>query len=403
MKTILFDHPEIRVSLLPLTYTRPVAAIRCGIFTIGEKWAHYLKQPVSFYATDYLQEKYPFNVEDDNLMINGAVLPDANLAMAVKNLGTGEALKANGILVAARADRTGVENMIESGFVCENLQLSDIAATLIQNTWDIFHFNGDQIRADYSLVTQGRKSEKINDPHTIVYAGENIFIEEGVKIRAAIFNAENGPIYLGKNTEIQEGAIIKGPLALGEGSVVTLGAKLRSDSTFGPYCKVGGEISNSVIFGYTSKGHEGFMGNSVIGEWCNIGADTNTSNLKNNLKPVKVWSYLKDQFVNSGLQFCGLTMGDHSKCGINTMFNTGTVVGVSANIFGAGYPRTLIPSFAWGGAAGFATFDLKQAFEVAEMAMKRRNVDLGEADINILKHIYEISARNRVWEKFGGN
>jgi UDP-N-acetylglucosamine diphosphorylase/glucosamine-1-phosphate N-acetyltransferase len=235
--------------------------------------------------------------------------------------------------------------------------------------------------------------------HTRTYAPENIFIEEGVSIRAALLNAENGPIYLGKNSQLHEGAIIKGPFALCEGSHVNMGSKIRGDTTVGPYSKIGGEVSNSVLFGYSSKAHDGFLGNSVLGEWCNLGADTNTSNLKNNYENVKLWSYVKGGFKDTGLMFCGLMMGDHSKCGINTMFNTGTVIGVSANIFGDGYPRNFIPSYAWGGAAGFSTFKFDKAMETAKKAMERRGIVLDDIELSILQKVYEESERYRVWEK----
>ncbi|MCR9081276.1 MAG: glucose-1-phosphate thymidylyltransferase, partial [Cyclobacteriaceae bacterium] len=231
------------------------------------------------------------------------------------------------------------------------------------------------------------------------YSPENIFIEEGAVIRASILNAEGGPIYIGKNTEIQEGSLIRGPFALCEGSTVNMGAKLRGDTTIGPHSKVGGEVSNSVIFGYSNKGHEGFLGNSVIGEWCNLGADTNTSNLKNNYAPVKLWDYIRGGFTNTGLQFCGLMMGDHSKCGINTMFNTGTVVGVGANIFGDGFPRNFIPSFAWGGAAGFSTFQFPKFLQTAQAVMQRRKVELGEKDQEMLQKVFDFSKNYRIWEK----
>jgi UDP-N-acetylglucosamine diphosphorylase/glucosamine-1-phosphate N-acetyltransferase len=270
---------------------------------------------------------------------------------------------------------------------------------LLQKTWNNFQFNGSEIKKDFELITAGRKSAEINDPYTRVYSSENIFIEEGANIKAAILNAENGPIYIGKNTEIQEGAIIRGPFALCEGSTINMGAKLRGDTTVGPHSKVGGEVSNAVIFGYSNKGHEGFLGNSVIGEWCNLGADTNTSNLKNNYAPVKLWDYTKGGFANTGLQFCGLMMGDHSKCGINTMFNTGTVVGVGSNIFGDGYPRNFIPSFAWGGAAGFSTFQFPKFEEVAIAVMGRRKIAWTPEDKEILSRIFETSASYRIWEK----
>lgn len=270
--------------------------------------------------------------------------------------------------------------------------------TLIDQVWKIFQHNGAQIRADFESITKGRKSKTIDDPHTKVYAGEDIFIEHGAVIQAAVLNASTGPIYIGRNAKIQEGALLRGPISIGDESVVNMGAKLRSDTTVGPHCKVGGEISNAVIFGYSNKVHDGFLGSSVLGEWCNLGADTNTSNLKNNYDVVKLWNYPRQGFKSTGLQFCGLMMGDHSKCGINTMFNTGTVTGVSANIFGDGYPRNFIPSFAWGGAAGFTTFQLSRAYETASKAMERRGLVLSEDDKKILKYIFDLTAAERVWE-----
>ena len=264
--------------------------------------------------------------------------------------------------------------------------------------WDIFRLNGSEIKHDFALLTNGKKSQPFKDPHTKTY-GDQIFIEEGARVKAAVLNAENGPIYIGKEAEIQEGALIRGPFALCEYSVVNMGAKIKGDTTVGPHSKVGGEVSNSVIFGYSNKGHEGFLGNSVIGEWCNLGADTSNSNLKNNYAPVKMWDFATGRFKDTGLQFCGLIMGDHSKSGINTMFNTGTTIGVSANIFGDGFPRTIIPSFAWGGSSGFTTYQTRKAFETAELVMKRRNKALTEADKAVLSHIFEITAENRVWDK----
>jgi UDP-N-acetylglucosamine diphosphorylase/glucosamine-1-phosphate N-acetyltransferase len=271
--------------------------------------------------------------------------------------------------------------------------------TVISRPWHLFLRNGTEIRRDFALLTQGRTSQPVGDAPTIVYAPENIFIEEGVKIRAAILNAENGPIYLGRNSEVQEGAILKGPLALGEGAVVNAGARLRGDNTIGPYCKVGGEIGNSILMGYSNKGHDGYLGNSVIGEWCNLGADTNTSNLKNNYAPVKVWSHTAHRFVNTGQTFCGLLMGDHAKAGINTMFNTGTVVGVGANVFGAGFPRTFIPSFSWGGASGFDTFKLDKFAEVAERVMGRRGLAYDAEEEDVIKEVFAQTAGDRIWEK----
>jgi UDP-N-acetylglucosamine diphosphorylase/glucosamine-1-phosphate N-acetyltransferase len=241
------------------------------------------------------------------------------------------------------------------------------------------------------LITAGRKSTPISDPHTHTYNSSEIFIEEGAVLHTAVLNAEGGPIYIGKNSQVQEGAILRGPFSLGEGAVINMGGKMRADTTVGPFCKIGGEVSNSVVFGYSNKSHDGFLGNSVLGEWCNLGADTNTSNLKNNYDHVRLWSYTKKSFVDTGLPFCGLIMGDHSKSGINTMFNTGTVVGVSSNIFGAGYPRNFIPSFQWGGAGGFVDYKYEKAMETAERVMARRNLKLDEIEREILKSVFDQS------------
>ncbi len=393
MNIILFDDPTIRVDLLPLTFTRPIASIRIGILTIAEKWEKYLSNSPSFSTEEYLSKKFPCNLTADNYWINGAVCPDAQLAKAIISLKPHEGLVKDSRVIALRTPEDEIPEVI-SGTVreySENL-------TIIDHVWKIFQLNGAQIREDFKLVTKNRKSAGINDRHTRTYSEENIFVEEGASIRAAVLNAENGPIYIGKNTHIHEGALIRGSFALCEGSHVNMGAKVRGDTTVGPFSKIGGEVSNTVLFGYSNKAHDGFLGNSVIGEWCNLGADTNTSNLKNNYEPIKIWNYAKGGFKDTGLMFCGLIMGDHSKCGINMMFNTGTVVGVSANIFGDGYPRTFIPSFAWGGASGFATFQLNKALETATKAMERRNLLVDESDKEILKHIFEQSSKHRAWE-----
>lgn len=394
MNIILFDEPAIRIQLLPFTYTRPAAKIRIGILTIAEKWEKWMDGTTSYLTEDYLSYRFPASKTNDNLLINGALCPDKNLTNTIRNLPINSCLCKNGIRLALRTANADLK-----GFDQANRMEYNGDITLIDQVWKIFQFNAAQLRIDYTLITEGRKSSEIQDGHTIVYGRENVFVEEGVSIRAAVLNAGDGPIYLGKNSIVQEGALIKGPFALCEGSHVNMGAKIRGDSTVGPFSKVGGEVSNSVIFGYSNKAHDGFIGNTVIGEWCNLGADTNTSNLKNNYENVKIWSYSKGGFVDTGLQFCGLLMGDHSKCGINTMFNTGTVVGVAANIFGDGFPRTFIPSFAWGGASGFTTFQLNKAFETAQKAMARRNVMLDENERKILTTVFELSASNRIWDK----
>ena len=399
MHLLLFDDPAIWPHLLPLTFTRPVAALRCGILTVAEKWQRRLGSPTLGYLTQpYLQAKFPAgNVRGPVMVINGAACPDDLLTKQVQALRPGQALYCDDTLIAAHlADGSQVAELVQDGLAgtqaCEGV-------SLLTRPWHLFLRNGAEIRRDFALLTAGRTSEPVGDAHTIVYVPENIFIEPGVKIRAAILNAENGPIYLGRNSEVQEGAIIKGPMALGEGSVVNAGARLRGDNTIGPYCKVGGEIGNSILLGYSNKGHDGYLGNSVVGEWCNLGADTNTSNLKNNYAPVRVWSHADHRFVDTGQTFCGLLMGDHSKAGINTMFNTGTVVGVGANVFGAGFPRQFIPSFSWGGPAGFETFKLGKFAEVAERVMARRGLPYDAVEEAIMAEIFRQTAGDRAWER----
>lgn len=394
MNWILFDHPTLRQNLLPFTFTRPVGAIRCGILTIAEKWEKFTQQPISFATEPYLATKFPIKLTSDNLWLNGAVCPSAALMAEVQKLPMNGAVRKGDMILAVRTADDEVPEVI-TGPVTDFSE----PLTIIDEVWKIYQHNGEQIRQDFLLITKGRTSAPLGDPFTKVYAPENVFLEEGASVKAAILNAENGPIYLGKNSQLQEGCLIKGPFALCEGSHVNMGAKVRGDTTVGPFSKIGGEVSNSVIFGFSNKSHDGFLGNSVLGEWCNLGADTNTSNMKNNYENVKLWSYTKGGFKDTGLMFCGLMMGDHSKCGINTMFNTGTVVGVGANIFGDGYPRNFIPSFAWGGAAGFTTFQINKALDTAAKAMERRGKTLDEPERLILQKVYDDSARFRVWEK----
>ncbi|MEQ1586476.1 MAG: GlmU family protein [Cyclobacteriaceae bacterium] len=394
MNLILFDNPTIRQNLLPFTFTRPVASIRVGILTVAEKWEKHLNLKASYSTESYLAKKFPLHHEVDNYWINGAVCPNAELVAAIRQLKPGDALSKDNMILAVRTPDDEVPEII-TGSIKEFTS----PFTLIDQVWKIYQNNGAQIREDFTLLTKGRKSAPVTDPFTRIYNSDQVFLEEGVEIRAALLNADNGPIYLGKNTFVQEGALIRGPFALCEGSHVNMGAKVRGDTTVGPFSKIGGEVSNSVIFGYSNKAHDGFLGNSVIGEWCNLGADTNTSNLKNNYENIKLWNYAKGGFKDTGLMFCGLMLGDHSRCGINMMFNSGTVVGVSTSIFGDGYPRNFIPSFAWGGAAGFTTYQLTKALDTASKAMARRNVTLTEEDREILTILFNESAQYRVWEK----
>ena len=389
MNYIIFDDSSIRAILLPLTFVRPVSEIRFGIDTITEKWQSYLDNTVSFATQDYLQEKYPLQLQSDNIFINGAVCPNPALLDAIQGLSSGQLLSFEGVTLAYRA-----ASLLDTLDTIEVIEW-DGAATIIRQLTDIFLLNGEQIKADFARITHGRTSQPITDRFTAVYNESQIFVEEGVNIKAATLNAEKGPIYLGKDVIIMEGAKIQGPFAILEGSVVNLDGKMRPNTTIGPGCKVGGEVSNVVIFGNSNKGHEGFMGNSVIAEWCNWGADTNNSNLKNDYSKVELWSYVTNRFENSGLQFAGLIMGDHSKCGINTMFNTGTVVGINCNIFGADFQPKHIPSFAWGGSAGFKTYHLRKANQVARAVLERRGRVFEGIEENILKAVFEQTEAHR--------
>ena len=363
MNIILFDD-EHRVNLLPLAFTRPIADFRIGILTIKEKWAHYFAATYSYATATYLQVKYPQVLAAQNLFINGAVLPNPALKMAIENLKENEALVHGNLILAVNTQAANfqITNLKQINFDSEFIHL--------KNASDIFSYNDQALRADYEILTAGRTSQALDANSTLI--GNQLFIEPGAKVSCAIFNTETGPIYIGKEAEVLEGAIIRGPFALGEHSIVKMAAKIYGATTVGPHSKVGGEIHNAVIFGYSNKGHDGYLGNAVLGEWCNIGADSNNSNLKNNYAEVKLWHYGTKNFQKTGLQFCGLIMADHAKCGINTMFNTGTVVGVSCNIFGAGFPRNFVPDFSWGGAHGFETYGLNKAFEVAEKVFERR-------------------------------
>ena len=389
MNYILFDG-NVRNALLPFTYTRPVADIRIGILTIREKWEHRLGLTTTTITEEYLEEKYPMVEMAKNILINSSYLPTKALVEQVKLLSENQAIFNNGEVVAFFAKKTQEEVNFDT---YEQFEFEDDVIK-IDHTWDIFSKNGEAIDQDFQLLTQGRRSQPI--PEGVRYLNkEHIFIEEGAEISFAILNASTGPIYIGKGAKIMEGSIVRGPFAMCENSVLKIGAKMYGPTTLGPYCKVGGEVNNSVLFGFSSKGHEGFLGNSVLGEWCNLGADTNTSNLKNNYAEVKLWNYESDRFAKTGLQFCGMMMGDHSKCGINTMFNTGTVVGVSANIYGSGYPRNFIPSFSWGGPSGLTTYQLKKVFQVAEAVMKRRDKVLSVNDQNILTAVFEFTKKYR--------
>ena len=389
MNYILFDG-AVRNQLLPFTFTRPVADIRIGILTIREKWEKFLGSTTTTVTEEYLSDKFPMVELEQNVLINASFCPSENLVLLIKNLQENQAIFYNDEPLAFYANED--QEIDFDAFTVT--QYTDDDVLRIENTWDIFEKNHQAIMRDYDVLTQGRTSEAIPQT-TIAFNPEHIFIEKGAKVMCASLNATDGPIYIGKDTVLMEGATIQGPFALCEHSSVKMGAKIYGGTTIGPHCKVGGEVANSVMMGYSNKGHDGYMGNSVLGHWCNLGADTNTSNLKNNYAQVRLWDYDTEKFAKTGTQFCGLMMGDHSKCGINTMFNTGTVVGVSANIFGAGYPRNFIPSFTWGGSSGMETYNTTKAFEVAAVVMARRGLEFDTQEEAILNEVFEISKQWR--------
>ena len=382
---------------MPLTFTRPVADIRLGILTIREKWERLLAQKSFTLTENYLAEKFEACGDAaPGLYVNGAVLPDERLISSIKQLGALQSLMANGLLIAFKTEKghLNYENFeaIAKSFTPVNYAHGFVS---IAHTWDIFKLNGEALQSDFELITRGRKSEPLSVTNKLIGPLENIFIEPGAKVEASILNSSSGPIYVGHEAEIMEGSVVRGPLALCEHAALKMAAKVYGPTTLGPHCKAGGELNNVIFFGYSNKAHDGFLGNSVIGEWCNLGADTNNSNLKNNYGNVDVFSYREGKSVDTGLVFCGLVMGDHSKCGINTMFNTGTVVGVSANIFGGDFPPKFIPSFSWGGAQWLRTFSFDKSLEVATRMMERRGLKPSEADVKILRTVFERDAKYR--------
>jgi len=383
MNVILFDIE--RENLYPLTFTRPISDFRVGIVTIKEKWEFYFSD-VSVQTEDYLSEKFPIKRSKENLWINSSVLPNDDVITEISSLRKGEVLVKDEVVIAIN----------NHDFFTDNLDKIECNTSFnkINDLWDILSLNGEEIKTDLKHLVISKNSENLLETNTC-FGEYPIFIEKGAKVNCAILNSNDGPIYIGKNAEVMEGSIIRGPFAMCNNSTLKMGSKIYGPTTLGPYCKVGGEVNNSVFFGYSSKAHEGFLGNSVIGEWCNLGADTNNSNLKNNYAEVKIWNYEMERFKKTGLQFCGLIMADHSKCGINTMFNTGTVVGVSANIFGSGFPRNIIPSFSWGGNSGFTTYKTNKVFEVAEIVMKRRNIEFTDVDKSILNKVFELTSKYR--------
>lgn len=382
---VLIDDAKNWKNLLPFTYTKPISYLRFGILTIKEKWEKHLNAKVGISSENYLNDMFPNYAGENAIYISSIVCPDSNLLNQLQNLKEGEGLFFKDELIAVNGSK---QNFIKKKCVTKQI---DTAPIMIHHVWDLFQRNSIGINSDFELLTKGRTSEKLSESNTVIGDKHLVFLEKGAKAEACIFNTTNGPIYLAKDSEVMEGSVIRGPFSLGESSVLKLSTKIYGATTIGPQCKVGGEVNNSVIFGYTNKAHDGFLGNSVLGEWCNLGADTNNSNLKNNYGNVKLYNYLHGKMIDTGLQFCGLMMGDYSKSGINTMFNTGTVVGVGVNVYGGGFPSSYIPNFSWGGADGFEAYDLAKLIETNKRVYERRQLEFGEKEVKLLQHILKIS------------
>lgn len=397
MGDITFFDDQNHTRLLPLTALMPACKIRVGIETIEEKWGSYLNaKRYCYHTADYLSAAYPKgNSKEDQLLINGRICPNKALVEAVLKLKPGQVLFSRGIPLAGYGSDQNFETI--NGLVHEikNAEKIDFdgAFTFLSEPYDVFRNNAGELKADFDRLTKARKSAAIHPSNTVL--GNEVFLEEGAKVKCSVLNSESGPIYIGKNAEVMEGCMIRGGFAMNESSTLKMGAKIYGATTIGMHVKAGGELNNSVIFDFSNKGHDGFLGNSVIGSWCNLGADTNNSNLKNNYGPVRSWSYKTENFENTGLQFCGLIMGDFSKTGINTMLNTGTVAGVATNIFGGGFPPKFIPDFSWGGAEGFAEYNLEKAFEAADRMMERRKKTLSTEQRDILTGIFDRTRRLR--------
>jgi UDP-N-acetylglucosamine diphosphorylase/glucosamine-1-phosphate N-acetyltransferase len=400
MNIILFDD-DTREKLLPLTYTKPVGMLRLGIMTIQEKWQKYFSANVSFITQDYLSDKFPIVIKDRNYVVNASVLPTFHICKLIEQLQENEALLKDGELIAALLNENQFENLIQNEDINElkGFEIGETPLLQIKQLSDLFSLNAQAIQHDFEQITKNRETLPVPS-YARVIGRENVFIEEGADVSICMINATEGPVYIGKGAKIMEGCLIRGPFVLGNNAVLKMGAKIYGGTTLGPHCKVGGEVNNVVMQGYSNKGHEGYLGNAVIGEWCNLGADTNNSNLKNNYAEVKLWDYSSSSFAKTGLQFCGMIMGDHSKAGINTMFNTGTVAGVACNVYGAGYQKNFIPSFTWGGPdSSYKTHRIDKVIETANLVMARRGLKLSTHDEEILKHVFDLSSEFRAWER----
>ncbi len=387
MNYILFGD-QTRNHLLPFTFTRPIADIRIGILTVREKWEKMLNATTSTLTEDYLSKKFPLVKSADNILINSSVFPSQTIIKEIHELSPNQTLITGETIIALRLKSEDIENLDWDLIDSVSPLKTESKVEKIGFLWDLINMNEEAIRKDFELITKGRKSQPI-PKHVKVFGEENIFIEKGAVLEHVTINASGGPVYIGKNAQIMDGAMLRGPMSVGEDSKIRMGAKIYDATSIGPFCKVGGEVTHSIIFGYTNKAHDGFLGHSVIGEWCNLGADTNTSNLKNSYENVRLWDYSVESFVRTDLQFCGTFMGDHAKCGINTMFNTGTVVGVAAQVFGAGFMRNFIPSFSWGSVSGFSMHNIDKSINIAKRVYARRNKDFDQVEEDVLRYVYD--------------
>lgn len=388
---ILFDGPE-RTDLLPFTYVRPVAELRIGIDTLKEKWEAFLNQNCSYATQDYLSSKYPMHTAELNYFINASYVPTQALTDQIEKLEPNQVLVFENNPVVFCTEKKELPRNTTDFFIVEVKS----KPTHIKISSDLFSKNAAVLEQDFERFTHGKKNEVLEEGNNRFIHPERIFIETGAQLSCAILNATDGPIYVGKNTKVMEGSMLRGPIALCDEVIVKMGAKIYGGTTIGPGSKVGGELNNVLFLGNSNKGHDGFLGNAVIGQWCNIGSATDASNLKNNYSKVRIWNYTSENFAKSELQFCGLLMGDYSRCGIHSMFNTATVIGVNANVFGTGFPRTFIPSFSYGGAQGFQTYAFSKAMESNRMMMDRKDESLSELDLEILKTVFEQSS---VWRR----
>ena len=396
MQTLLFD-THWRQDLLPLTYARPVAELRCGILTLREKWEKVLATPVGSLGVSYLRDLFPAEIGTDNLLVNAHLLPEPETVSWLRTLPMHGSWSDGETLIAARTDRPGAEAFLKTGTLTgvAPSTVPNLPFQFVRRPADLFALNDQEIRRDFALLTPGRASQPLSPTNTLIGPADQLFIEPGATVEACTLNVKDGPIYVGREAVILEGCMIKGPMAAGAGAVLKMGARIYGGTTIGPHCKVGGELSNVLFQANSNKGHDGYLGNAVVGEWCNLGADTNASNLKNDYGNIKVWSYREGRLVDSGRQFHGLIMGDHSKTAINTMLNSGATVGFSTNIFGSGFPPTFVPSFVWGGVGSAATYRLEKAVATATRVMQRRGHAFTAAHRSLFERIFSDSATYR--------